>query len=247
VNAQAYYERYWSPEGFYPQGAISPEIQRLLSPLVSSTTRCLDVGCGDGGTCGVWLNENAGSYIGVDISSNALTDARKRGLNTVQISDAGQLPFPDNSFDLVVCTEVLEHLFEPLEAAREIRRVLRPGGFLVATVPNVAYWRRRVDLGLGRWHPMGDQLSVQQPWRDPHIRFFTSRSLSRFLATSGFESIKVGGHMGAFVRDVPVIRRLSVKSRPSRLYRRLELRYPALFGLRLYAVAQGPAEGMGAG
>ena len=49
-------------------------------------------------------------------------------------------------FTVVVCFEVLEHLFAPHLAVAEMHRVLEPGGVLIATVPNVAYWRRRLDF-----------------------------------------------------------------------------------------------------
>jgi methionine biosynthesis protein MetW len=247
TRIEQYYETYWSVDGFYPHGGITPELEELLQAHVSPAARCLDVGCGDGGTSGVWLKEHAASYVGVDISENAVRDARSRGLDARRIADTGQLPFPDASVDVAVCIEVLEHLFDPLGAVREMARVLAPGGVLIATVPNVAYWRRRVDLALfGRWHPMGDSLSVEQPWRDPHIRFFTPRSLARLLTTAGFSPVMVGGYMGALLRDVPYVRKLSPGSGASRLYRRLEDAFPSLLGLRLHAVATRPAGRLGA-
>jgi hypothetical protein len=104
-------------------------------------------------------------------------------------------------------------------------------------VPNVAYWRRRVDLALfGRWHPYGDDQSVQAPWRDPHIRFFNRGAMARMLRQSGFGKVEVRGHGGAFLRDVPVLRRLG-RGSVSRGYRAFERLAPALFASRLHAVA----------
>jgi len=51
---------------------------------------------------------------------------------------------------------------------------------------HVIYWRRRLDFIVGRWNPFGDGLSTTQPWRDPHIRFFTRGSLENMLLSSGF-------------------------------------------------------------
>jgi hypothetical protein len=92
---------------------------------------------------------------------------------------------------------------------------------------------------------MGDHLSVEQPWRDPHIRFFNTRSLARLLTTAGFSSVKVGGYMGALLREVPQLRKLSPRSGASGLYRRLEDAFPSLLGLRLHAVAIRPAGRLG--
>jgi 2-polyprenyl-6-hydroxyphenyl methylase/3-demethylubiquinone-9 3-methyltransferase len=179
-------------------------------------------------------------YVGVDLSFEGLRQAHAAGLRTVRISDASVLPFGPGIFDAAVSIEVLEHLFEPLAAAVEVFRVLKPGGVFVVGVPNVAYWRRRLELGLlGRWNPFGDALSAQQPWRDPHIRFFTVRALREMLRRAGFRSVSVRGSYGAFLGDLPGLRRWS-RGRTSRLYSEAEQIYPALFGQRLTAVARKP-------
>ncbi len=177
------------------------------------------------------------SYVGVDISHTAVAAAREIGLDARVIEDATALPFAADTFDFVLSIEVFEHLFRPDLAVAEIARVLRPGGTALVTVPNVAYWRHRVDLALfGRWNPFGDDQSVQAPWRDPHIRFFNRASLARMLDQGGFESVDVRGHGGAFLRDLPALRRLG-RGHVSRAYLALERWVPALFASRLHAVA----------
>jgi len=162
------------------------------------------------------------------------------------VEDATQLPFPDGSFDLVTSLEVLEHLVDPAKAVREARRVLAPRGRLVVTVPNTVYWRRRLDFALiGRWNPMGDGQSVEQPWRDPHLRFFTMRTLRRMLEQANLHVQVLGGHWGGFLVDLPGRQRFlkrearDVESvRPaSTAYRRLESAFPSLLAFRLHAVA----------
>jgi SAM-dependent methyltransferase len=133
--------------------------------------------------------------------------------------------------------EVLEHLFAPHDAVAEMYRVLRPGGLLLVTVPNISYWRRRLDLALlGRWNPFGDNLSVEQPWRDPHIRFFTVRSLRQMLLQAGFTSVHAEGHGGAVFRDLPLVRRMA-KDQPSEAYLVAQRMFPSLLGLRVGAYA----------
>jgi SAM-dependent methyltransferase len=166
-------------------------------------------------------------------------EARAIGLDARLIEDAGALPFEDDTFDGVVSVEVLEHLFEPQVAAREILRVLKPTGLFFATVPNVSYWRRRMELGLlGRFDPIGDDLSIDQPWRDPHIRFFTPRTLHRMLVSEGFTDVDVAGHAGAWVSDWPKLGR--GRTGNSAAYRWLEERAPGLLGKRLNVVARKP-------
>jgi SAM-dependent methyltransferase len=242
-----YYEGYWSEGNPLPPGGgvwrpglgeLLPSLRELFDKHIPNGARCLDVGCGDGRCVGLWLHERGREYVGVDVSAAAIRRARSLGLDARQIDDATSLPFDNDTFDAVVCIEVLEHLFQPQVAASEIRRVLKPGGVLLATVPNIAYWRRRVDLALlGRWHPLGDSLSVQQPWRDPHIRFFNPGALRRMLIGSGFASTYVGGHEGTLIGDLPLIRRFRrLESRW--LYQRLEGLVPSLFGAHLHAIAR---------
>lgn len=237
----AYYERYWSAVGSGYVGGTDPALQTLFPELVSATTRCLDVGCGDGLAAGRYLSEHAGSYVGVDVSQTAVGKARENGLDARVIDDAAALPFPGDSFDLVLCIEVLEHLFEPAQAVREIARVLRPGGQALFQVPNVAHWRHRVDLGLrGRFNPLGDRLSVEEPWRDPHIRFFTPSTLPRMLEALGLRAMTVQGTGTNQLLDVPVMRRFvrSTSAGPVAAY--LFSRWPGVFANRVVVVAVAP-------
>jgi methionine biosynthesis protein MetW len=234
-----YYERYWTDEreliNIAPAGG---EKLGRLNELVTAESEVLDFGCGDGVTVGTWLAAHAARYVGVDISSAAITEARALGLDVRLLPADGRLPFADASFDLVTCLEVLEHMFDPQSALVELRRVLRPEGAIVVTVPNVAYWRRRADLFvLGRWNPVGDSLSAVQPWRDPHLRFFTRAALTRLLERGGFEDVVVGGQGGGILAELPVLRALG-RDDASRIYRRLRRSFPGLLAGRLEAVAR---------
>ena len=246
MRAAEYYEAYWSVGGFAPAGALTSPVRRILERHVQPDDTCLDVGCGDGRAAGVWVRDRGATYVGVDISPEATAQAAAIGLDARVIDDASRLPFGDGAFDSVVCLEVLEHLFEPQHALREIRRVLKPGGALILTVPNVAYWRRRVDMFcFGRWNPLGDDRSVDQPWRDPHIRFFTLGALRRLLEAERLDATESGGHGGTLLGDLPYLRRLcrtrggwAVPSwRPNPVYGAGERWYPSLLAYRLHAVA----------
>lgn len=237
VRTDDYYDVYWSDQGFNPPGMITPTLHKLLQTYVPEGASCLDVGCGDGQSVGAWAREHGRQYVGVDVSANAVARARSAGLDARTIEDPSALPFESDAFDVVTCIEVFEHLLVPQLVAADILRVLRPAGVLIATVPNVAYWRRRLDLALlGRWNPLGDDLSVEQPWRDPHVRFFNPGALRRMLTSVGFSSVHIGGHSGAFIRDLPFMRRF-VELDSSPLYKRLEVRAPSLFAYGLHAIA----------
>lgn len=228
-----YYDRYWSPEAT-PRYEPEPQLTALLNGSLGATTAVLDVGCGAANSYAPRLARRAGSYVGVDVSSRAVELARAGGFDAHVIDDAASLPFPDASFDLVVSVEVLEHLFEPHRAASEARRVLRPGGKLVASSPNAVYWRLRANLLFGYWNPLGDAESIERPWRDPHIRFFSPRIMERMLREAGFRHVDVGAHGGRFLDHLT--------SRPTdfgqgRVYRAAERRFPSLLGATIHALA----------
>jgi SAM-dependent methyltransferase len=104
--------------------------------------RLLEVGCGTGGL----LREMASwaDAYGLDVSGEAVGYCRERGLATVCQGSVNALPFLDGTFDGVIGVDVLEHLDDDEGALRELLRVCRPGGRLVATVPAFQFlWSRR--------------------------------------------------------------------------------------------------------
>lgn len=236
-----YYERYWSPEGWQSEShdARFPErLKDIIARRVTPESSVLDAGCGDGGKYGTWLAGICGEYQGVDIAETAVAIARERGLSASRISNMSELPFADDRFDVCVCIEVLEHLVFPLEGASELRRVLRPGGTLIVSVPNTVYWRRRIDLALlGRWHPLGNPDGARRPWDDAHLRFFTRKTLERMLTEAGFETT-VLGIGGSLFGDLPWIARRFGTETLSKPFTILETAMPSLFGANLAAVAR---------
>jgi methionine biosynthesis protein MetW len=241
VNIRDYYERYWSDTGSGFHGRMNAELGELLLTLTLPQSDCLDVGCGDGRTTGTWLAGRAGSYVGVDVSASAVAQAQELGLDARLIDDAADLPFADESFDFVSCIEVFEHLFDAEGAAAEIVRVLRPGGRILAQVPNVAHWRHRADFALrGRFNPIGDAESLMRTWRDPHIRFFTVHTLPRMLESVGLEIEQVSGLGVNAMCDLPLARRYARHRRPGPLMQRLVRIGPALFGARIRVIARRP-------
>jgi SAM-dependent methyltransferase len=105
---------------------------RFLKPHLSRLTgSVLDVGCGEMPFRG--LINPAACYTGLDVPQ--ASDFGMRGDGEIFSFDGRIIPFPDASFDNVLCTEVLEHAEDPLTLIAEMERVLKPGGTLLATIP----------------------------------------------------------------------------------------------------------------
>ncbi len=98
--------------------------------------RVLELGCGNGALLQLLVQKGI-EAAGVDASSSGIAQCQARGLpaQCLDVSTEG-LPFPDNSFDLVICLETFEHLMNPYYALLEVQRVLLPGGRFLCSVPN---------------------------------------------------------------------------------------------------------------
>jgi SAM-dependent methyltransferase len=106
---------------------------RLPAASADRTRRLLDLGCGTG-TMLAHLRQ-FGEVEGLDADERAVEFCRARGESRVRLLDGPELPLPDETFDVVTALDVLEHIEDDTRALREIARVMRPGGLLLATVP----------------------------------------------------------------------------------------------------------------
>lgn len=100
--------------------------------------RVLDIGSGTGANLRLMRQIGMEGVVGLDESETAIRFCAARGLGTVRRGDIRSLPFEEGSFDLVLATDVVEHVVEHAEAVAEIRRVLKPGGHALLTVPAFA-------------------------------------------------------------------------------------------------------------
>jgi SAM-dependent methyltransferase len=191
------YERYWEPgQTWSPSEHPFYAFERaLIEKAGRPGDTCLDYGCGDARRYGKILQEIGFNYHGFDISQIAVRQAALLGVKVSLLNSDGTTNLPDESSDFAICFEVFEHLMEPDVALAEIGRVLKPGGHLVCSVPNAAYFARRIEfLCTGFLNPKGDPtIERSAPWRDPHIRFFSARTLERFLASQNFTEITLSG------------------------------------------------------
>lgn len=102
---------------------------------VSAAARSLDVGTGTGANLRLLQELGYRDVTGLDASDEAIRHCAEKGLPPVRRGDIGALPFADAGFDLVMATDVIEHVDDDGQALRELRRVLSPDGAVLLTVP----------------------------------------------------------------------------------------------------------------
>ena len=120
-------------------------VAAICRQVTDRRPRILDVGCGTGAN--LLMLSKYGDAEGVDISEDALAFCRERGLDKVKLGAGEELPYEDNSFDLVTAFDVVEHMDDDLAGLREMRRVLRPGGRVLLFVPTFMFlWGLQDDV-----------------------------------------------------------------------------------------------------
>jgi ubiquinone/menaquinone biosynthesis C-methylase UbiE len=129
----------------------------------------------------------------VDLSKKVVSSAKKNikgqkiknvAIKVVNIEDG--LPFEDEMFDAVTFLAVLEHLFDPIAALKEVYRVMKKGGLLYLEVPNIAWLPRRLSLLLGK----RPRTSYAQGWEGSHLQYFTYSELETLLKDIDYKLIK---------------------------------------------------------
>lgn len=168
---------------------------------ITPGSRILDIGCGTGRhTCGAFRFRNVVA-IGVDINFDDVFEAQSRlknqerlgehggGMCKVSVADIYHLPFRDNYFDLVICSEILEHLHDEKTAVSESVRVLKPYKDLVVSVPK--YLPERICWTLSESYHNTE---------NGHVRIYKKKALMDLLETKG---LKPRGHHSAHSLHTP--------------------------------------------
>jgi SAM-dependent methyltransferase len=163
-------------------------LNRLPALGLACGARILDAPCG-GASLTLALRERGFDAIGADIDPEA---AAHLGKAFEKANLDAPLPWPDGSFDAVISTEGIEHLENHFSFLRQVNRILRPGGLLVMTTPNITALRSRVRFfGSGFFGRDGRPLNETARHPLHHIGLATFSELRYELHVSGFRLIKV--------------------------------------------------------
>jgi methionine biosynthesis protein MetW len=158
----------------------------------TSGSTILDIGCGNGEFSKILHESWNVKPIGIDISRDYVQKMQDRGYEAYIVNlEDGNLPLKNNSIDGAVCLETIEHIFDADNVLSEINRVLKPGGELIISTPNVMYIYYRL-LYLFKGIP---------PWKEGHhVRFFTKNRIELYLLMNGFDLIGSNHYYLAFKR-----------------------------------------------
>ena len=162
----------------------NPEIPNILQGLPGGLN-VLDVGCGSG-VHGAELKRIHGHrVVGVDLSEASIRKASSR-LAEAFVADVTKPElypfFGRRKFDVIVFSDILEHLYDPHDVLTRHYQLLAPGGQVLISLPNVAIWNIRLELLAGRFEYQ-DTGTLDRT----HIRFFTRRTFQRFARQAGLE------------------------------------------------------------
>jgi SAM-dependent methyltransferase len=154
----------------------------LIAMIPPDCRKILDVGCG----AGEGWKDFSGEVSGVELNSVAAEKAR-RYLKEVVCGDIEntKLPFKEGSFDCIVFADVLEHLYDPWGILLKFKPYLAPGGYILASIPNIRHYRVLRSLIFKGEFAYQDSgiLDID------HIRFFTHKEIKQLMGRTGFEIV----------------------------------------------------------
>jgi ubiquinone/menaquinone biosynthesis C-methylase UbiE len=164
--------------------------------------KVLDVGCGTGTITKFFK----GGVVGIDVSKEAIRQAKEKGISCFTYDLNEKIDFPENYFDVINCSQVIEHVFNTEVLVSEISRMLSIGGTLVINTPNMCSWINRIAVPLG-FQPFYTDVANERIYGNRfkwtihkqldftgHIRLMNFWSLKELLENHGLKVIKhIGG------------------------------------------------------
>jgi SAM-dependent methyltransferase len=167
-----------SPQPRYFDGTRSD----LLDWLGGRYPSVLEIGCGRGGNADWFRRHGADRIVGIELDSPSAEVAKTR-FDLVMVGDVNdRIGDLDSPFDLIVCADVLEHLEDPWAVVTRLRTVAAPGATIVASIPNIRFYRALLEIAFGR----GFRYESEGIFDRTHLRFFTRRTIQDLMVQGGW-------------------------------------------------------------
>lgn len=177
-------EDYYNKRENYKMGGMRKSL--ILSLIPDNVGMALDIGCANGELAEV-LQEKGWKVTGTDVSKVAVEESKKflTDGHCFDIEKEWPKELLDKKFDLVVASEILEHIFEPITFLKKVRPLVAPGGKVVITTSNVLFWKNRFKMLFGKFEYEKAGLMDYG-----HVRFFTAHTIKSALREGGFNIVK---------------------------------------------------------
>ncbi len=184
----------------FPVGSHS-----VIKNLIGSGKTVLDVGCA-AGQLGKVCSGN--DFYGIDGNKEALSQAQPLYKQTalMNLNEVPTTPVFETKFDYIVFADVLEHLLYPEQILAHFKNYLKPGGCVIVSLPNVALWRVRLNLLLGKF-----DYSDYGVMDRTHLHLYTFKTAREMLEKCGFTVVKVQGatySFGNWINSITTVRDL---------------------------------------
>ncbi|GJL79572.1 MAG: hypothetical protein NPINA01_25610 [Nitrospinaceae bacterium] len=164
-----------------------------IASFIAPESHVLDIGCGEGQLAPI-LTEKRCCVDGMDINIRRMTECRSHYKNLYEVNiESFAFDQHDRQYDVVVLSDVLEHLNAPDKVLEKSSLLLKEGGKILISLPNVAYFSNRLGLLFGRWDYQDEGILDRT-----HVRFFTF--------STGREFVEAGGYLvSEMAPEMPVI------------------------------------------
>lgn len=207
----------------YPR--LDNKCQTILK-YVGTEKKVLDIGCLTGYLSFLCM-KRGNQVIGIDFIKKALKHAKKLGVDARYCNiEEDEIPVENVKFDVVIISEVIEHLIDPIKVFEKITKVLKPSGILIVSTPNIAYIQYRLEAVLGKLPDYCEfrERYPERPYNFQHKSLFTHKILKKTLEQTGFQVESWKSHS-------------SYKNSFEKLFNPFEKIFPHLFVKNIVAIA----------
>lgn len=176
---------------FFAKNTKYDDFNERISELVENRSKVLDIGCATGKLVEYLKQNKQCRVFGVEVSSDMALEAGKRcgGITCVDIESCENLPFEKESFDIIILADVLEHLKRPDIVLRKIIPYLKSNGYLLFSIPNIAFVSVRFNLLFGKF-----RYTEYGVLDKTHLRFFTLKTARGLIEECGLKIILLEGY-----------------------------------------------------
>lgn len=183
-------EYHYEPRNVKPSDYFSQYRAEMMKYIPDNAGTILDIGCGDG-VFGYGLKKRFNSEVwGIEIIGPCAEKAKER-LDRVMVGDIeiDEFDLPKEYFECIICNDVLEHLKDPWSVLRRLKNNLKTNGYLIASIPNVRYYKNIKRLLLSKdWNY--ESYGILD---FGHLRFFTQKSILSMFDECGYSVITIEG------------------------------------------------------